>query len=728
MRLYCARNLAFSLSRTPTKLINRTFSTTLSDSQLVFSTFQRSNESQLLDCLAYGNLQYARQLLDEMRHRENQSPVITWTSVLTRFSKRGRVDEARTLFDIMPERNVVTCNAMLSGYVQSGKLSEACKFFEAMPVKNVVSWTCLLCGLMKYGMVEEGKALFEAMPEKNVVTWNSMVVGLVKNGDLEGGRLIFEIMPVRDSVSWNAMIGGYAENGTMEEAMELFDQMGGKDVNVITWTTLISGYCKAGEVWTAYGLFRRMPGKNVVSWTAMVGGFSWNSYYEEAILLALEMRRAGVKMNEETCISLAYACAGMGFPRLGMQLHAFIITNNFECLDQSGRLLNSLVYMYSRYGLMEYAYSIFEKNKNNWKTQSCNALINGYIQIEKLDKAEYVFNNMPFYDKISVTSMISGYFDVGEVAKAYELFNNMTDKDNIVWTVMISGYVQNELFLEAMCLFSEMWMQGVIPLQSTYSVLLGAAGAASHLEQGRQLHCLLIKTQLNLDLILENSLISMYGKCGQIGDSYQIFSNMDCKDLVSWNSMIMGFSSHGLADEALSLFNGMPKLLIKPNCVTFLGILSACSHAGLVKEGWLIYRAMNENYGVVPDLEHHICMINLLGRAGKVGEAEQFVLSLPPEQGVSVWGALLGVCRLGEGNTDIAGRIFERLLELDPLNAAAHVVHCNMLAAAGQYGEERMLRKEMRSKGVRKAPGLSWISSGKRTHVFLSGDKSTISR
>ncbi|KNA10211.1 hypothetical protein SOVF_146540, partial [Spinacia oleracea] len=586
---------------------------------------------------------YARQLLDEMRHRENQSPVITWTSVLTRFSKRGRVDEARTLFDIMPERNVVTCNAMLSGYVQSGKLSEACKFFEAMPVKNVVSWTCLLCGLMKYGMVEEGKALFEAMPEKNVVTWNSMVVGLVKNGDLEGGRLIFEIMPVRDSVSWNAMIGGYAENGTMEEAMELFDQMGGKDVNVITWTTLISGYCKAGEVWTAYGLFRRMPGKNVVSWTAMVGGFSWNSYYEEAILLALEMRRAGVKMNEETCISLAYACAGMGFPRL-------------------------------------------------------------------------------------VTSMISGYFDVGEVAKAYELFNNMTDKDNIVWTVMISGYVQNELFLEAMCLFSEMWMQGVIPLQSTYSVLLGAAGAASHLEQGRQLHCLLIKTQLNLDLILENSLISMYGKCGQIGDSYQIFSNMDCKDLVSWNSMIMGFSSHGLADEALSLFNGMPKLLIKPNCVTFLGILSACSHAGLVKEGWLIYRAMNENYGVVPDLEHHICMINLLGRAGKVGEAEQFVLSLPPEQGVSVWGALLGVCRLGEGNTDIAGRIFERLLELDPLNAAAHVVHCNMLAAAGQYGEERMLRKEMRSKGVRKAPGLSWISSGKRTHVFLSGDKSTISR
>lgn len=716
-----ATNLAFSLTRTPTKLIPRT----LSDFQPRFCKYLGSDisyiEFQLLDSLVYGNLQHARQLLDEMPQREKKPPVVIWTSLLSRISRRGLVDEAQTLFDIMPERNVVTYNAMLSGYVQSGRLNEACRFFEAMPVKNVVSWTSMLCGLMNSGMVGEGKALFEAMPERNIVTWNSMVVGLVKNKSLGEARLIFEAMPLRDSASWNSMIDGYAENGMMEKARELFDQM--VDKNIITWTTLISGYCRAREVWTAYDLFRKMPEKNIVSWTAMVGGFSWNSYYKEAVLLAFEMRRAGVELCEETYISLAHACAGMGFSRLGMQLHALVITNSFDYHDHGGRLSNSLIYMYSRYGLMEYAHSIFEKNRKNWTTQSCNALISGYIQTGKLDKAEYIFEIMPIYDNITLTSMIGGYFNFGQVAKAYELFNNMTEKDNIAWTVMISGYVQNELFLEAMCLFAQMWMLGIMPLQSTYSTLLGAAGAAAHLDQGRQLHCILIKTQMNMDLILENSLISMYGKCGQVGDAYKIFSYMNCQDLVSWNSMIMGFSFHGLAYEALSLFDSIPKERVKLNSVTFLAVLSACSHAGLVKEGWLIYKTMKEIYGILPDLQHYICMINLLGRAGKVEEAEQFVLSLPSEQGIAVWGALLGVCGVSEGNTDIAGRVFQRLVELDPTNAPAHIVHCNMLAAAGHYGEEKMLRKEMRSKGMRKVPGCSWISSRERSYVFLSGDR-----
>ncbi|KAL2941070.1 hypothetical protein RDABS01_029420 [Bienertia sinuspersici] len=570
-----------------------------------------------------------------MPERGKQSPVITWTSLLTKFSRRGLVNEARTLFDILPHRNVVTYNAMLSGYVQSGRLSDACKFFEAMPKKNVVSWTSMLCGLMNGGMIEDAKALFEAMPDRNIVSWNSMVVGLVRNGMLEEARLFFEAMPIRDAVSWNAMINGYAENGWMEKAKVLFDQM--VDKNVITWTTLISGYCRAGEVWIAYDLFRKMPGKNVVSWTAMVSGLSWNCYYEEAILLALEMRKEGVKLHKETCISLAFACAGIGSARL-------------------------------------------------------------------------------------VTSMISGYFNDGQIVKACELFGIMTDKDNIAWTVMISGYVQNELFIEAMCLFSEMWEQGVIPLQSTYSTLLGAAGAAAHLHQGRQLHCLLIKSQMNMDLILENSLISMYGKCGQVGEAYQIFSSMSCHDVVSWNSILMGFSIHALAYETLSLFDSMQKSRIKPNSVTFLGLLSACSHAGLMKEGWQIYKDMNAIYGIQPDLEHYICMVNLLGRAGNIKEAEQFVLGLPSEQGIAVWGALLGMCGISDENTEIGGRVLQRLLELDPMNAPGYVVHCNMLAASGKYGEERVVRKEMRSKGIRKVPGCSWISTRESTYVFFSSD------
>ncbi|KAL9242719.1 hypothetical protein vseg_016693 [Gypsophila vaccaria] len=720
------RNLA---RKVPTKLINHVHHyTTFSKTHLNLTITRRlnlnNNESKLLGCLFSGDLHNARHVLDEMPQRGLESKIVVWTSLLSKFAKEGLVDEAKALFDIMPERNVVTCNAMLSGYVQCGRVDEAGVFFEGMRERNVVSWTSMLSGLMRVGRVEEAKALFEAMPVRNVVSWNTMVGGLVRNGDLEGARSVFDAMPVQDLVSWNTVIGGYVESCRMEEAKALFDQM--EEQNVVTWTTLIGGYCRDGDVWSAYDFFRRMPVRNVVSWTAMIGGFSWNGYYEEAMSLFLEMRRSGggVKPNVETFVSLAYACAGVGFSRLGMQLHAHLIANCLGSQDDDGRLLHGLICMYARCGLMENAESIFLKNSRIQTTQCCNTMINGYVQNGQLENAKHIFDIMPVRNKISWTSVITGYFNINQVAEACKLFNDMpdTDRDAVAWTAMISGYVQNELFSEAMHLFLKMQMKGLMPLRATYATLIGAAGATAHIDRGRQLHSLLIKTCTHLDLILGNSLISMYAKCGLIGDAFQIFSNMTFKDLISWNSMIMGFSYHGLANEALSLFDHLIKSRVKPNSVTFLSILSACSHTGLINEGWAIYRAMNEVYGIHPGTEHNICMINLLGRAGRVAEAEQFVLNLPFNQDIALLGALLGVCGINEGNAEIANRTSQRLLELDPDNAPGHIVLCNMRASVGQYGDEGTLRKEMRSKGVRKTPGCSWVSTGKDTHVFLSGD------
>ncbi|KAH9616805.1 hypothetical protein KSS87_021755 [Heliosperma pusillum] len=686
-----------------------------------------NNDAQLLDCLVNGDLHNARRLLYEMPQTGHSSKVVTWTSLLSKFAKEGLVDEAQLLFDILPDRNIVTCNAMLSGYVRFGRLIEACGFFEAMQEKNVVSWTSMLRGLMNAGKLEEAKALFEDMPERNVVSWNTMIAGLVKNGDLAGARSAFDSMPTCDLVSWNTMIDGYVESCMMEEGKALFDQM--EDANVITWTTLISGYCRDEDVWTAYELFRSMPAKNVVSWTAMIGGYTWNGYFEEAISLFREMKgETDVKPNVETFISLAYACAGVGFPHLCMQLHAHLVTNCSSYHDHDGRLSLALIFMYAKCGLMEYAKSIFLKNSMTKTSQYGNVMINGYVQKGQLEKAKHIFDLMAVRDKISWTSIITGYFNVNEVAEACKLFNSMpeTERDAIAWTAMISGFVQNELFQEAMHLLSEMLLQGIMPLKATCSTLLGVAGATAQLDVGRHLHSLVIKTYSNFDPILENSLISMYAKCGEISDAFRIFSNMTWKDSISWNSIIVGFSHHGLAREALSLFGYMIKLRIKPNSVTFLGILSACNHEGLVDEGWAVYRAMSDAYGILPEIEHNICMINLIGRAGKIEEAENFVLSLPFNQDIAIWGALLGVCGVGEGNYEVASRTSQRLLELDPVNAAGHVVLCNMTASVGQYGEEGMLRKEMRSKGVRKAPGFSWVSSGEGTHMFLSGDVAPI--
>lgn len=665
----------------------------------------------------------ARNLLDKFCRADLHEQVVKWTSFISKYSREGYVDEARVLFDIMPHKNLVTYNAMLSGYLQSGRLNEACEFFEKMPYKNVVSWTSMLGGLANAGRIEDARKLFDVMPEKNIVSWNSLVAGLIRNGSLEEARQVFDQIPDKNVVSWNAMVAGYAENGRMEEARVLFDDMNCR--NVITWTSMIAGYCRAGNVEEAYYLFQTMPEKNVVSWTAMIGGFTRNSLYKEALLLFLRMRFSDAKPNGETFISLAYACAGLGFPCLGKQLHVQLIINGWENDDYDSRLCRSLIQMYSALGLMDFAHNIFEKNLTNCDSQSFNSLINGYIQVGQLHKAQILFDKASIQNRIAWTCLITGYLSAGEVSKACNLFNNMPDRDAIAWTSMIYGHVQNELIAEAICLFAEMRAHGVSPLNSTYSVLFGAIGAMAYLDQGRQLHGMRLKTVYEYDLILENSLISMYAKCGEIGEAYKIFSNMAYRDIISWNSMIMGLSDHGRAIETLKLYEAMLEHGIYPDSVTFLGVLTACGHAGLVDRGWDLFRAMTNAYAVQPGLQHHISMINLLGRAGKVKDAEEFVSRLPIEPNCAIWGALLGVYLMNktDADADLARIAAKRLLVLDPLNAPGHVALCNIYAASGRHTEETNLRKEMSLKGVRKAAGCSWITLKGRVHIFSVGDR-----
>ncbi|KAL5973688.1 hypothetical protein ACLOJK_030344 [Asimina triloba] len=685
--------------------------------------FHGDDDAQLLHCLSQRKLRDARSLLLDKMPSRGCARVVQWTSMLSRYARDGFIDEARALFEIMPERNIVTWNAMLSAYVHSGQLGDAVWIFENMPERNVVSWTSMLCGFSQAGRVNDAKRIFRVMPGRNVVSWNAMILCMIQHGDLEEARWLFNNMPMRNQISWNVMIAGYAENLRMEEARRLFDVM--PDANVVTWTSLIAGYCRIGNVDEAYDLFLQVPVKNVVSWTAMIGGLAWNGFFERALLLFLEMIDIGnVKPNVETFISLLYACAGLRFSYLGKQLHAHLIVSGLVYDDCDGRLSKSLIHMYSRAGVMETAYHLFSNSSDRHKTESINSLINGYICTGQLENARRLFEAVRFRDVISWTSMICGYFLAGDVAEACCFFDRMPERDAISWTAMISGHVQNELFSEAVDLFSKMRIEGIEPLDTTFSSLLGATGAAAYLELGKQLHCILLKTRLKFDVILENSLISMYAKCGEINDAHHVFDDMTSRDVVSWNSMIVGLSHHGLGNEAVQLFEKMQGMGIKPNAVTFIGILSACSHNGMIDQGWELFNSMVRDHSIPPNVEHYICMIDLLGRAGKISDAEEFVLGLPFRPGPAVWGALLGACSLGNVNADVGKRAALRILEFEPLNAPAHVLLCNLYAATNQQREERMLRKDMEVKGVRKIPGCSWILLKGRVHVFFSGDRS----
>ncbi|CAL1392402.1 unnamed protein product [Linum trigynum] len=687
-----------------------------------YPTFTTSGY-QLLQCLSKHRIYDARNLLDEMLPGgTSRSRTVYCTSLVTKFSRSGFVDEARLLFDIMPaERNVVTYNAMLSGYVQCGRLKEAMALFREMPERNVISWTSMLSGLADAGRIDEAKLLFVNMTEKNVVSWNAMVVGLIRNADLENARLVFDKMPVKNVASWNAMIAGYADIGRIEEARTLFDMM--PDPNALTWTSMVSGYCRVGEVAEGYNMFQRIRDRNVISWTSMISGFTWNGFYEEALLLFLEMNRtSGVAPNSETLISLAYACAGLRFSELGRQVHAQMLIQAMQCDDYDGRIAKSLIYMYSSFGTMPSAQYLFDNFSDDSVLQSYNCLINGYVRVGDLEKARILFDAAPSRDKITWTSIISGYFSVGLVLQACHLFHYMPFKDEIAWTTMITGHIQNELFDEAMHFFLEMRTFGVIPLSTTYTVLFGAVGAMAYLDHGRSLHGMIIKTQPGFDLILENSVVSMYAKCGELRDACKIFSRMTSRDDISWNSMIMGFAHHGLANEALQVFEAMMESRTRPNSLTFLAVLSACSHAGLLDKGLELFTLMTDVHGIQPGLEHCISVVNILGRAGKFEEAEKFIAGLPFHRHPAMLGAILGVSGPDKRSLGIAERSGKLLLEIDPMNASAHVHLCNLYASNHHHLKEYKLRREMVVKGVKKVPGCSWIVLSGKVHMFLCGD------
>jgi pentatricopeptide repeat protein len=318
--------------------------------------------------------------------------------------------------------------------------------------------------------------------------------------------------------------------------------------------------------------------------------------------------------------------------------------------------------------------------------------------------------------------MVAGYAQNGKLEVARDLFDIMPERNLGSWNSMIAGYAQNGHWEESLELFFEMQKANVKADPATFASILSACASLEALEQGKCVHGYTIESGFVSDVSVGNALTTMYAKCGCIEDAKSVFDNISKKNSVSCNAMIAAYAQHGYGNEALQLFEQMKQTGMKPNHITFVGILSACSHAGLVEEGCYYFDSMSRDYCIAPGADHYACMVDLLGRAGRLDEADKLINEMPFDPDAAVLWALLGACRIHK-NVKLGERVAERLFELEPLNSSTYVLLSNIYAVEGRWDDVGKVRKIMKAKGVIKKAGCSWIKIKHKVHVFHEGER-----
>ncbi|XVF29274.1 hypothetical protein REPUB_Repub15cG0106700 [Reevesia pubescens] len=538
---------------------------------------------------------------------------------------------------------------------------------------------------------------------KFIVYCNTQITQNGRNGNLKEAESIFNHMPFKSTVSWTAMLTAYAENGKISKAREVFDKMPERTTS--SYNAMITAYNKNGcMVDEAYKLFCNMSERNAVSYATMITGFVSKGRFDKALEI---YENTPGKWREPVCSNVLIN----GYLKIGR-------------LDEAVGVFqgNSIIIMYCRFACIDAANLVFDlmakKDLVSW-----NSLIMGYVQENEIEEAYELFEKMPRKDVISWTTMIMGFSGKGQIDKAVELFRMMPVKDNVAWTAVISGFVSNEMYEEAFRWFIEMLQKSVKPNSLTLSSLLSASANLAILNHGQQMHAQAMKMHLEFDPSIQNSLVSMYSKCGNVADACQVFMSIKEPNIVSFNSMITGFAQNGFGEEALKLFRKMQSEGQEPNHITFLAVLSACTHVGLVEVGWENFKSMKTLYNIEPGPDHYSCMVDLLGRAGLFDEAVDLIYSMPFEPHTGVWGALLGASRT-HLRLDLAKLAAQQLTKLEPDSATSYVVLSNLYSLLGKKNDGDQVRMDKKSKGRKKSPGCSWVIVKDKVHLFLAGDQS----
>ncbi|CAN8287171.1 unnamed protein product [Cochlearia groenlandica] len=691
-----------------------------------------------------GDLVSARKVFDEMPERD----VVTWNIMVSGLARYGLPGEALglfrdmclscvdidhvTMYNLIPavsklENNVV-CRCLHGFVIKKG--------FASAFSNGMIDMYC------KSADLNSAECVFEEVLSRDDSSWWAMMAGYAQNGSFEEVLKLFDVMRNYDvrmnKVAVTSALQAAACVGDLEKGIAIHDyvvQQGVMMHDVSLATSLISMYSKCGDLVKAEEIFIGVKDKDVVSWTAMIASFEQAGHHDNALSLFRDMMRRHVKPNDVTLTSVLPACVGMAASKLGKSIHCYAIK-----ADSESELATStaVISMYAKSGLFSLALKAFERLPVK-DVVAFNALAQGYTQTGDSAKAFDVYNNIKLHGVrhdsgtmvgLLQTCALCNDYDLGScvygevikhgfdsechvahalidmfskcdaISAAKSLFSKCGfEKSTVSWNIMMNGYLLNGQAEEAIAAFREMLVENFQPNIVTYVSILHAAAQLAALRVGMSVQARLIQFGYFSQTPVGNSLVDMYAKCGMIESSERCFSEIRNKGMVSWNSMLSAYASNGLASRAVSLFLIMQEHKLELDSISFLSVLSACRHAGLVQEGKRIFDEMEERHETEPEVEHYACMVDLLGKSGLFDEAVEMVRRTRVRgkaSVVGVWGALLSCARM-HCNMWLSDASLCQLVKLEPLNPS----HYN--------GKDKRLGEANYGSRIKKVVGCSWI-------------------
>nr|GMD68736.1 pentatricopeptide repeat-containing protein At1g71490-like [Ipomoea batatas] len=646
------------------------------------------------------------------------------------------------------DESMVDCLLLtLKNFVSQGHLAKAVRTFGLfqlhVPLQSpcdivLQSLSSLLLCCTNLKSFSEGKQLHAYIITSGLARHRMLVPKIVTFYTtfdlLFDAHKVTETSNILHPLPWNLLISSYVKNRHYEEALSAYKQMVSKGIwpdnftypsvlkacgeqvnlafgrevhksidassqekNLFVQNALVSMYAKCGELDVAHDIFEQMPVKDAVSWNSIISGYASNGIWSKAIDLFENMMANGIELNIITWNTVAGGCSKTGN-----------FTGTFELLSRMRNYGFQLDPVAVLIGL-----------------GACSQT--GLLRLGKEIHCLAIRNYFENFDNVT-NALITMYARCKGLKQAYILFQLKETKTIVSWNSIISGFSHWDKYEETSFLFREMLFSGFDPNFVTIASILPLCARVANLQHGREFHCYITRHEgFEEQLLLWNALLDMYARSGKVSVAKKLFDSMRKKDTVTYTSLIAGYGILGEGKAAIKLFEDMIRSQLKPDHVTMVAVLSACSHSGLVMQGEKLYEQMQSVYGISPQLEHFSCMADLFGRSGLLKKAVQVLKKMPFEPTAAMWATLIGACRI-HGNTEIGEWAAEKLLEMRPDNSGYYVLIANMYAAAGCWNKLAKVRTLMRDSGVRKDPGCAWINMGAGFSSFMVADTSNSQR